>query len=659
MPRFLPLLTPCLLLLASLGAPMDLYVAPGGDDGSPGTAAQPFATIGRARDAIRALKDAGGLPPGGVKVCLRGGVYHLPGSFELDGRDSGTATAPILYCAYGKETVWLNGGRPLPATAFAPVTDPAVLARLDPTARGKVLQADLAAAGVPLDVPELPDAFRGFTNNHPVLMEVFADGKRLQLARWPNSGFAHFGDIVDPGKGLLDPNGPKRLARFKFEDDRLRRWKAEEGVWMNGYWARAYLIEAVKVASIDQDKREITWAYPLGYGLDQWGARRFYVFNVLGELDTPGEYFIDRQTRTLYYWPPTPPARSRITVSALATPLVSLKNTDYVTFRGLGFENGRQNAVEMRDCSHNRLLACTIRDMGMDGVGISGGVDDGVQGCDIHDMGYGGVRLSGGDRKTLTPCNHFADNNHIYNTSLTRRTHAGPISLSGVGLRAAHNLIHHEPHTAVWYSGNDIVMEYNEIYYVLTDTTEGGVFYTGYDWTYRGNIIRYNYIHHVNDTMEGCGSEAVVVHEDDCVSGTSFVGNFCYLAGSGAVMCGGPDNSADNNLFVQCKTGAMIEGRGLDWWKWTKHPDGKVTVVDTRNGATMNNLLRSLEKVPYQQGALDEVPAPGRHARARPRRGAVLLPDHPQYRRRRPGGLGAGQREARVGHGGEQLGQRG
>jgi hypothetical protein len=280
-----------------------------------------------------------------------------------------------------------------------------------------------------------------------------------------------------------------------------------------------------------------------------------------------------------------------------------MAGADYLTFRGLGFENGRQNAVEMNDCSHNRLIACTIRNVGMEGVVIRGGVDDGVQGCNIHDTGYGGVRLSGGDRQTLAPCNHFADNNHIYNTSVVRRTHAGPISLDGVGLRAAHNLIHHEPHTAVWYNGNDIVMEYNEIYYVLTDTTEGGVFYTGYDWTYRGNIIRYNYIHHVNDVMEGCGSEAVVVHEDDCAAGTTFSGNLCYLTGDGAVMCGGPDNIADNNIFVKCKTGATIEGRGLDWWNWTKHPDGTVTAVDTRNGATTNNLLTSLARVPYQSGA--------------------------------------------------------
>lgn len=602
MSRHCAFVVTCLLLAASFCGASDLYVSPAGNDANPGSAARPFATIQRARDAIRELRKQGDLPAGGVKVILRGGKYYLPQTLDLDQQDSGTATAPVTYCAYGKEQPCFNGGLPVPAKLWKPVTDPAVLQRMDPAARGKVLQADLTVAGVPEDVPELPDAFRGFTGKEPILAEVFCNDQRMQLARWPNTGFAHFGDIIDPGKGLRDPNGPQRLARFQFDDDRLQRWNVDEGVWMNGYWARAYLCESVRIAKIDKEKKEIQWAYPLGYGLDSWGARRFYVFNVLSELDTPGEFFLDRKTRTLYFWPPKPIAQCTIIVSSLSTPVVRMKGADYITFRGLAFEDGRQNAITMDNCSHNRVIACTIRNMGMNGVLIAGGVDDGVQGCDIFDMGYGGVKLSGGDRQTLTPCNHFADNNHIYNTSVTRRTHAGPISLQGVGLRAAHNLIHNEPHTAIWYGGNDLVMEYNEIYSVLTDTTEGGVFYDGYDWTHRGNVIRYNYIHHVNDVMEGCGSEAVVVHEDDCVSGTAFTGNLCYLTGNGCVMCGGPDNSADNNLFVKCKTGAQIEGRGLDWWKWTKHPDGTVTAVDTRNGATTNNLLTSLTKVPYQSG---------------------------------------------------------
>jgi hypothetical protein len=574
-------------------------VAPNGDDGNPGTVQRPFATVQRARDAVRGLKREGGLPAGGVTVWLRQRTYYLSRPLELGKRDSGTAAAPITYSAYGTEKVWLSGGKALDPSLWKPVTDPAVQRRMDSRARGKVLQVDLATAGVPRDVAKLPDAFYDNTDNDPVLAELFCNGQRMQLARWPNTGFAKFGEVVEPGEESRSADHPERLARFKFEDDRLKRWNADGGVWMKGYWRYGWLCTSVRAGRIDKDKHEIELASPLHYGVGDGGGHRFYVFNLLEELDEPGEWFLDRKTSILYFWPPKPLAQCRTVVSSLSQPLVSIDGADHVIFHGIGFEEGRQNAVDMRDSSHDRLIACTIRNVGMDGVAIAGGQDDGVQGCDIHDTGFCGVRISGGDRTTLTPCNHIADNNHIYKTSVITRTHAGPLSLNGVGIQVSHNLIHHDPQTAIWYAGNDIVMEYNEIYYVLTETTEGGVFYTGRDWTYRGNTIRNNYIHHINDTIPGCGSEAVVVHLDDCVSGTSFVGNLCYLCGIGVSMCGGPDNTADNNLFIKCKTGVSVEGRGLEWWKWTKHPDGTVTTVDTRDGSTDNPLLDSLREVPY------------------------------------------------------------
>ena len=68
---------PCRMTSSAGAEPLAIYVATDGVDGSPGTRTKPFATLERARDAIRALKQKGGLPPGGVTVWLRGGVYYL------------------------------------------------------------------------------------------------------------------------------------------------------------------------------------------------------------------------------------------------------------------------------------------------------------------------------------------------------------------------------------------------------------------------------------------------------------------------------------------------------------------------------------------------------------------------------------------------------
>ncbi|MCE5239341.1 right-handed parallel beta-helix repeat-containing protein [bacterium] len=589
-----------LLPLAAAGA-AEVFVAPNGSDDNPGTQAKPFATLQHARDVVRELRAAGKLPAGDTTVFLRGGTYSLAAPLELTAADSGTEQGRLVFRPWRGEQVWLSGGRTIAPSQFKPVTAPALASRLDPAARGKVLVLDLQAAGIPADVDVLPDVYRGFSNKHPVLMELFCGGERMQPARWPNEGFAHYGEIVDPGYGLRDRSNPQAIAKFTYEGDRPQRWRVEDGVWLQGYWARAYMCETVRVGKIDPVKKQIDFAAPNTYGLDTWGAKRFFAINVLEELDRPGEWFLDRKQHLLLFWPPADLKKAQTVVSVLDKPMVSLTDASYVTFDHLGLENGRWDGLSMTNGAHNRIVGCTIRNVGHHAVEVNGGTDHGVVGCDIHDTGYGGVRLSGGDRTTLTPCNHFADNNHIHHTSINVRTHAGPLSLRGVGLRASHNLLHHEPHSAVWYQGNDLLMEHNEIYWAHTETTEGGVFYTGYDWTTQGNVIRYNYIHDINDSLEGSPTGCNIVHEDDCSAGTAFTGNLCVRCGYGISLAGGPDNSVGNNIFVDVKCAVNLSDRGLVWWTWTKQPDGTVTVVDTRNGATSNNLLTRLLRTPYKQ----------------------------------------------------------
>ncbi|WP_261800452.1 hypothetical protein [Paenibacillus sp. PAMC21692] len=125
------------------------YVSTDGSDFNAGTEAEPFLTLEKARDAIRALKQGSGLPDGGVTVYLRGGSYNRTGTFLLEQADSGTADKPITYKAYPGESVRLTGGSSLQKSWFTPVTNEEVLGRIISTeARSKVLQVDLSAHGI-------------------------------------------------------------------------------------------------------------------------------------------------------------------------------------------------------------------------------------------------------------------------------------------------------------------------------------------------------------------------------------------------------------------------------------------------------------------------------------------------------------------------------
>ena len=147
-------------MLACHGLPAaEFHVSPAGNDANPGTQAQPFATLERARDEVRKLKQAGPLAQP-VTVFVRGGTYRIGASLTLGTQDSGTEAAPVVWQAAAGEEVRLCGGAALSPDAFQPVSDEKPLSRLDPAARGKVVQADLRRIGAK-ELGSYPDSFRG------------------------------------------------------------------------------------------------------------------------------------------------------------------------------------------------------------------------------------------------------------------------------------------------------------------------------------------------------------------------------------------------------------------------------------------------------------------------------------------------------------------
>ncbi|MCL5742404.1 MAG: hypothetical protein M1541_00555, partial [Acidobacteria bacterium] len=266
-------------------APSEFYVSTKGNDRWAGTLRRPFRTLEHARDAAR---QAGS---GGVTIFVRGGDYRLAGTFRLSQSDSGTETAPAIYRNYGGETVRLLGGRTL--RNWKPVRDKQVLNRFQASAQKHIVACDLRAAGI-TDYGEMHS--RGFAR--PTVashVELFFQGRRMTLARWPNGGFTR---IVAPGDqaaprdehgGIL---GRKELGLI-YQGDRPRNWKPSPDIWVHGYWAWDWANSYERVASIDLDKRLVLTAPPYA----NYGFRKnqpFYFLNVLEELDEPGEYYLDR-----------------------------------------------------------------------------------------------------------------------------------------------------------------------------------------------------------------------------------------------------------------------------------------------------------------------------------------------------------------------------
>ncbi len=542
---------------ASPGAGLELHVAPEGNDEGPGTKEKPFRSLERARDALREIRKKGPLPAGGATVWIHKGIYQRDRTLELTAEDSGTPESPVAFRAAEGEEARILGGRTI--SGWKPVNDPQVLSRLDEKARGKVLQTDLKAQGI-TDLGKLRS--RGFGRPiTPAHLELFFEGRRMTLAHWPD------GDSVRiAAPGAVDPGGDghggalgKLDAGFHYEGDRPRRWKDARGVWVHGYWAWDWANSYEEVDSIDLEKRLVKTKAPHG----QYGFRagqRFYFLNVLEELDSPGEYFTDAEAGILYLWPPSPIEIGEAMVSVLESPLVEMKSASRVVLGGLTFECSRGHGIRIAGGEGDLVTGCTIRDLGNYAVFVEGGSNHAVEGCEIHSLGDGGVSFTGGDRKTLEPSGHRGVNNHLHHLAEWSRCYCPAFLVEGVGCRIAKNLIHDHPHCSILFGGNEHLIELNEIHHVCLETGDVGAIYAGRDWTYRGNVIRHNFIHHTG----GVGMGSMGVYLDDCVSGETVFGNVFYKVQRAAFIGGGRDNTVENNVFVDCDPAVAIDGRGLD-----------------------------------------------------------------------------------------------
>jgi len=569
----------------------EFYVSPDGDDANPGTKARPFATLEKARDAVRQLKKESSLPAGGVAVYLRKGTYRRRASFELSEVDSGAADAPIVYRSYPGEKVVVSGG--VEVRGFRPVTDRDAPKRLPKEARAHVVVLDLKAAGVD-DFGSIKP--RGFgLEPVPAHLELFFNDKPMQLARWPNpvgkiaKDYTTVAGLI--GENLCDFHGKQMdmTDGFLYRDDRHARWRNEPDGWLFGYWARWYAARYLKIASIEPDKKIIRLGGPGTYhhppkhrkGGFVSGAPYFGI-NLLCELDSPGEWYLDRDSGMLYFWPPSPVEKGRAVVSLLEEPLVTTQQASHVVFRGITFEAGRADAVIIHGGEDVLLAGCIIHNMGNWAVIIDGGKGHGVIGCDIAYTGDGGVSLKGGDVKTLTPSGHFVENCHIHHFDRWNRAgYQSGVILEGVGCRVSHNLIHDGPHQAVRLKENDHVFEYNEVHDTPYEAREMGTYYMyGRDRVLgeRGNIARYNYFHHVPYTRaleKGfVGGGRPVFHIDHMNGGMTIYGNIfnSVESSSGAFFSGGRENMLENNIFYRCVTGITLGDRSFVYAAENKPP---------------------------------------------------------------------------------------
>jgi len=369
----------------------------------------------------------------------------------------------------------------------------------------------------------------------------------MELGRWPNYGFD------------MSVEAPTS-AQFTYNGTRPERWTEADDIWVHGYWSYYYAELHNHVVAIDTATKTITIEGDRHYGVRE--TQPWYAYNLLEEIDSPGEWYLDRGTSILYFLPPGNLAAGETYVSTLNGDLLQLDDAGHVSFEGVRLEFSRDNLVTIAGGDHNVLVDCVLLGAGTDAAVISG-ADSGLEGCEIAWPGRGGVTLAGGDRHTLTPSGNRIQDCDIHHFSRFDYTYTPAVRLDGCGHVVVHNAIHDAPHSAIMYGGNEHRIEYNEIYNVCRFAGDAGAVYTGRDWASQGTVLRHNFIHHVTS---GFGGDVHGIYLDDCDSGETVFGNVLYRVGGIALENGGGrDNFFENNIVAWAGRGHNADRRGTAW----------------------------------------------------------------------------------------------
>lgn len=573
--------------------------ASGGGQGD-GTPDNPLRTLTDARDFIRAhRKEADSF-----EVVVGPGVYTVNEPLMLDERDSGTKDAPIVWRAEQPGTVRFDCGTRL--AECRKTTDPAVLARLRPEARGKIWQCDLKRAGVSDPGRMMERGFSPHVADREIpTAEFYCGGKRMELSRYPKTGFLEPKRLVQPG--VIGGE----TSVLEYDSPCHERWVNAEDLWLFGYFRYRWADARIKVAEIDTEKHHIIMDHAYSYAnlgtMDTAQGIAYYAFNLLEELSEPGEWYLDRRNMILYFRPPNgcDPRTAELELNLLNGAPVVMNHVRFLVLEGFHFDLGRSCVIRMTDCSDCVIDGCALTRFGATGIMAKNVRNCTVRNCELAWLGRGGIDMTGGDRETLTPSGNVIENNRIHDFGCIDHTYTPAIRADGVGFRMAHNLLYHAPSSVLRLEGNDHIFEYNEVHSAVRESDDQGAVDIFQNPTYRGNVFRYNYFHDIGRKPSDSGfllCGAAGIRLDDVISGTVICSNiFVRSAGRrfGAVQINcGRDNLIENNLFLDLAS-ALSGGFGARHHEYGDIAGGKPKF----SGCYMTDLY--FERYPALKNFLD------------------------------------------------------
>ncbi len=507
-----------------------------------------------------------------IKIVLENGEYEFGKTLEITNETLKKGRARIIITSEGKAA--FSGGKAVDPLSLKKVTDEDKYGRIKPEAADKILCTDLKKFGV---MEFGKRRTRGSVYDIlPAEIELFVDDEEAKRTFFPKNGKrmkikkenlvrnikldGYFPKTDDPyGEDVRDPN---TYPIMKYDYPEGDRWANAKDAFLFGPLNSGFFDVTVPVKCFDTEKREIHTDDAFGFSTGRY-FNTYSVCNLLEELDTPGEYYIDSETLILYYYPKREITKdTKLRISYLKEPLIALEDADDVIIENIIFENTRGMGVYWEGCRNTQIRNCVFRNIGMVAVSFgigyedvvnnvhdgdlrlkkrkigglkaqthnnpmtyrNGGYNNTLSGCEIYNIGCGGVILDGGNREKLYRGNNRVTDCDIHDYNRLETSYRPGVHVFGCGNTVSFCRIYNSPQMAIELTGNDNTVEYCEIFNCCTDSNDSGAIYCGSRFSSRntfGTVFRGNYFHDngsekcdLNEGAKGFRSETYDLYLD-------------------------------------------------------------------------------------------------------------------------------------------------
>ncbi|QWX84986.1 right-handed parallel beta-helix repeat-containing protein [Cellulophaga sp. HaHaR_3_176] len=536
------------------------YVSLDGNDTQSGTSIEEsFKSLEKARNVIRDLKQNGEINKP-VTVYIKGGTYQLSKPFILKNEDSGTENHPITYSNYNNEKAIISGGLQVTEWEKTKLNNYTVM----------VSDLSKIQGYVPFE-------------------QLWINNQRVTQARTPNSGY-----LKVPALQGEDTVNERRSSSYDFsykKTDEHYFDTIDDGV---AVVFNKWLEYHMPIDKIDRENKKIISTKKGGRAIE--ADDDYYLEGGRAMLDKPGEWYLDRQDKKLYYFPKEGEIDIIATIPSLINVLRLEGNSDngkyveHVQFKGLTFshttwvlsreaeESGygqadikMDGAIFLTGAKNCLFEKCEITQIGNYGLEISLGCSSNkILQCDIHDLGAGGFLIGPKIRpKGKVRVEDIGEKLPLVLEKPTDATHTNEIADCRIydGGKYFHCAV------GIWIGQSpDNQIHHNEIYNFYYSAIS-----SGWTWGYgpalaTGNIFEYNYIHHIGKLKNGDGSvlsDLGGIYTLGDQTGTIIRNNefhdiWAGKYGGWAIYCdeGTSNIRIENNLAYRCRHAAFNQHYG-------------------------------------------------------------------------------------------------